>query len=232
MCNQGLAPISDEIVLGIGDAHLVHLASPHYLIHPQALTAFNRLAESAQRAGFCMAVASSYRSFARQLVIWNGKATGVRPLLDANGQSLNVAQLTQKEILFAVLRWSAIPGASRHHWGTDIDVYDSAHINENYVLQLTLEETQGDGSFAEFHRWLTEELESNSQGFYRPYQKDIGGVAPEPWHLSYKPIAQQYSQLLTEDLLLNHIQSIDIALKDVLLEHFNEIYQRFIKPYC
>ncbi len=28
-------------------------------------------------------------------------------------------------------------------------------------------------------------------GFYRPYAVDRGGVHPEPWHLSYAPLAQQ-----------------------------------------
>ena len=232
MFEQDLPPIPNEVLLGISEVSLVNTASPNHLIHSHVFEAFHRLSESALQAGFCMKIASSYRSFARQLLIWNGKATGARPILDINGKPLDVTLLSQKEILFAILRWSAIPGASRHHWGTDIDVYDGAHINEDYVLQLTLEETQGDGPFAEFHRWLTEELASNSQGFYRPYEKDMGGVAPEPWHLSYKPVAQKYAQLLTEDLLRYHIQSIDIELKDVLLEHFSEIYQRFIKPYC
>ena len=26
-------------------------------------------------------------------------------------------------------------------------------------------------------------------GFFRPYTTDRGGVAPEPWHLSYAPVA-------------------------------------------
>ena len=47
-----------------------------------------------------------------------------RPLLDANNQPLDALQLGETERLHAILHWSALPGTSRHHWGTDLDIYD------------------------------------------------------------------------------------------------------------
>ena len=38
------------------------------------------------------------------------------------------------------MRWSAIPGSSRHHWGTDLDVYDAAAVTPDYQVQLTPQE--------------------------------------------------------------------------------------------
>ena len=74
-------------------------------------------------AGFNLQVASSWRSFERQLAIWNGKWRGA-PLLDADNQPLDALQLGDMERLHAIPRWSALPGTSRHHWGTDLDIYD------------------------------------------------------------------------------------------------------------
>ncbi|MCZ8486094.1 D-alanyl-D-alanine carboxypeptidase family protein [Vibrio lentus] len=30
---------------------------------------------------------------------------------------------SEQQKLSAILRWSALPGASRHHWGCDFDVF-------------------------------------------------------------------------------------------------------------
>ena len=93
------------------------------------------------------------------------------------------------------------PRASRHHWGTDFDIYDASAMPEGYQIQLTPDEAQGDGLFAPMHDWLDEYLESGESDFYRPYSVDKGGIAPERWHLSYRPIADQYAQMLSRELL-------------------------------
>ena len=224
--------ISSGLLLGFADSELTLSPTHRCLLHPLVVEPLDALTLAAKKAGFTLAVASSYRNFERQLLIWNSKATGVRPVLDTNGIPLDITQLSNKEKIFAILHWSALPGASRHHWGTDVDVYDTSHISADYSLQLTVAETEGDGPFAEFHQWLSEELKSNSHGFYRPYQHDIGGISPEPWHLSYAPVATLYAAQLTEDLFRTQLQKTDIALKETLLENLSEIYQRFIQPYC
>ena len=47
-----------------------------------------------------------------------------------------------------------LPGASRHHWGHDVDIYDAAAMPEGYQIQLTPEEVEGAGIFAPMHDWL------------------------------------------------------------------------------
>jgi LAS superfamily LD-carboxypeptidase LdcB len=165
------------------------------------------------------------------LLIWNNKAYGLRPVLDQAGQPINLAELSDDEKVFAILRWSALPGASRHHWGTDLDVYDASRMPLNYQVQLTQEETQGNGLFAEFHNWLTGELQANSQDFYRPYVEGIGSISPEPWHLSYAPLAHQFATQLNENILREKIQATDIALKESILKNLSEIFSRYITPY-
>jgi LAS superfamily LD-carboxypeptidase LdcB len=230
--------VNAGLVLGVSSAELIQVPVLGCWLHPLAVSALQDLAAAAAAAGFDLQVASSYRNFDRQLHIWNAKAEGARPVLDAKGQVLDMSLLSDKEKIFAIMRWSALPGASRHHWGTDLDVYDASQIDEHYQLQLTVEETQGAGPFAAFHQWLTKELIAKPRGFFRPYcqiigsQKGLGGVAPEPWHLSYAPIANLYTAQMSEILLREQVEITDIALKAALLENFTEIYEYFIQPYC
>ncbi|MEZ5494021.1 MAG: M15 family metallopeptidase [Pseudomonadales bacterium] len=116
----------------------------HYL-HQDVLPHWTQLATSAAEAGFDLQIASAWRGFERQQWIWNGKASGQRPVLDALGQPLDISVLSEDELLFAILRWSAIPGCSRHHWGTDLDVFDAAAVPTDYRVQLTTEECVGNG---------------------------------------------------------------------------------------
>ncbi len=67
-----------------------------------------------------------------------------------------------------------------------------------------------------------------SQGFYRPYNLDRGGVAPERWHLSYAPLAMEFQRQLSLDVFVEFISGQELALKTVVLEHIEEIYQRYI----
>jgi LAS superfamily LD-carboxypeptidase LdcB len=180
-------------------------------------------------AGFELRVASSYRSFERQLLIWNNKASGLRPVLDDRGLPLDISRLSERDLVYAILRWSALPGASRHHWGTDLDVYDASRIAADYQVQLTQAETIGDGPFAEFHRWLDVKLAVQEFSFYRPYEKDRGGIAPEPWHLSYAPIAKRYAAALTVDVLRQQLEQTDIQLKSCILDNLDDIYHRFVR---
>ena len=232
MFNLCEAVIDPSLLLGCSDEQLVQVAEHNCLLHPLVVEPLQALTSAAAKAGFALKVASSYRSFERQLLIWNAKASGARPVLDANGLPLDITPLTDQEKVFAILRWSALPGGSRHHWGTDLDIYDASGINADYQLQLTVAETEGDGPFAPFHQWLSAELNQSDYGFYRPYQEGVGGIALEPWHLSYAPVAQVYAAQFTEQLLRDQLQITDIALKDALLANLGDIYQRFIRPYC
>ena len=186
---------------GRDDSHLVVLPGDHRL-QAEAAEAFALLQADAQAAGFELSVASSFRSFARQLAIWNGKACGERPVYDDRGREVALAGLPPRQQLYAILRYSAIPGTSRHHWGTDLDVYDRAAVAADYQLELSPLEVAAGGVFDPMHCWLDERIAAGaSRGFYRPYARDRGGVAPERWHLSYAPLARACADQLTGRLL-------------------------------
>jgi len=219
----------DKALLGLDERELVDLPELECRVHRQLREPLLLLQTRAASDGFILKVASSYRSFARQLLIWNNKACGLRPVLNDAGEAIDFSLLSPRDQVFAILRWSALPGASRHHWGTDIDVYDGSRIAADYQLQLTVAETQGDGPFAEFHCWLSEELAQGNSDFFRPYAQDRGGIAPEPWHLSYAPLAANFSQQFNQQMLRQQLEQTDLELKQTVLDNLDEIYQRFVR---
>ncbi|MEX2963728.1 M15 family metallopeptidase [Microbulbifer sp. TYP-18] len=219
-----------SMLFGLSDDHVILEPRSGQLLHPEALVAFQRLCADAQVAGFDPAIVSGFRSFDRQRVIWDGKAMGRRPLLDSSGEPMDISQLSPKQRVFAILRWSALPGASRHHWGTDFDLVDAGAMPEDYQPQLVPREVADEGIFGAFHRWLDEQIACGlSHGLFRPYGEDSGGIAPERWHLSYAPRARELEQLLTPENLRTLMQSCGLALCDTVCEHLQEIFVRFIR---
>ena len=187
------------------------------------------LREEARRAGFEAQIFSGFRGFERQLSIWNRKARGELAVLDSEANPLDIRELTQRELVFAILRWSALPGASRHHWGTDLDVIDAAAVPEGYEVELIPEEVDSGGIFGPLHDWLDERIEASASfGFFRPYAQDLGGVAPERWHLSHGPVAARFEEAFSPEALRDAIQGASIELKETVLEHLEEIFQRFV----
>jgi hypothetical protein len=83
--------------------------------------------------------------------------------------------------------------------------------------------------FAPFHEWLDARIaERAAFGFFRPYDADRRGVAPERWHLSYAPVATACAQLLTRDVLRETITNAEMMLKGAVLANLDEIFERFV----
>ena len=222
-----------DIVTGSTSDHLVALeqAADHRVeqyIHRQVMKPLLDLQQAASKAGFDLKICSAFRSFERQLIIWNGKASGSRSVMDELGQPIDIASLDAWQKIQAIMRWSALPAASRHHWGTDFDVYDAKAMPKDYQIQLTPDEVKGTGLFTPMHDWLDQYIQSGNTEFYRPYEFDTGGIAPERWHLSYRPVADGYAALQTVDVIAQRLQQSKILLLDTVIEHLDEIYNRFI----
>jgi hypothetical protein len=135
--------------------------------------------------------------------------------------------MTASQIVGAILHWSALPGASRHHWGTEIDVIDRAALGDGRKAQLVPAEYAADGVFAKLDRWLTQHAES--YGFFRPYDRDRGGVQPEPWHLSFAPIAAEALQALTIDVLSEALRDVELAGAEAVWPQLHEIHARYVR---
>ncbi len=204
-----------------------HLVSCQgHLVHRDALDDFCLLESAARAAGFALTIASGFRDFDRQLAIWNGKYQGQRPVYDKTGATVNMAQLDDLQKCHAILLYSALPGASRHHWGCDLDIYDGNAVSEDYRLALSPDEYAPQGPFGPLTRWLDENL--TKYGFYRPYDKERGGVAPEPWHISHIETAARCQQALTLERLREALENSHIAGRSVVIENLPQLFQRYV----
>jgi LAS superfamily LD-carboxypeptidase LdcB len=219
-------------LVGQSDSHLCSASDAESLgvrMHRDAVEPFVELRAAARQAGFELAVLSGFRSFDQQLSIWNRKAAGKLAVLDSDARLLDITLLSEEELVFSILRWSALPGASRHHWGTDLDVYDLSATPDRYQVELIPAEVDAGGMFAPLHEWLDQRIADDAAcGFFRPYDIDRGGVAPERWHLSYAPVASVCERALTRELLRATIEETDMMLKAVVLAHFDAIFERFV----
>lgn len=182
--------------LGLINTHITE--SGGALMNAQAADAFSALQTRASAAGFQLSVASSFRSYERQLAIFNDKWRGERPVLDDFDRALIRQDYSEEQWLHRILRFSALPGTSRHHWGTDIDIFDPTRIPVGESLQLIPSEYGNGGIFEDLTQWLDERIAADDcEGFFRPYDRDRGGVSEEPWHLSYEPAASALRPLVT-----------------------------------
>jgi len=200
------------------------------MMKPKTLNAFENFCEEAKKYGFEPKIESGYRSFDRQLLIWNEKVSGKRKVLDENSSVVNITGLSELELMKTILLWSALPGTSRHEWGTDMDVIDSAAVPEGYEAELTIEESYG--VFERFHKWLDERIESGkSFGLRRVFLPGIGRVQQEPWHLSYSPDARECEQNFTAENLAKRLSSNGILLLPQILDNLDWILENHVFCY-
>jgi len=211
---------------GQARTHIAAVADPHCLLHSQVVTPFLNLRRVAMADGFDLVPYSSFRDFERQLAIWNGKFSGDRPMYDASGAKLEAGQLTPLERIHAILLWSALPGASRHHWGTDLDLIDGRANASGYRDKLTQEAFAPGGPFAPLADWL--EMHAARFGFFRPFQGMRSGVRPEPWHFSFAPIAEKARRALSPAVLAKAIAGAPLLGKELVLAHLEELHARYV----
>ena len=208
-------------------AHVRDSAALGCTLHPQTAQALLVMREAARSQGIELAVVSAFRDFERQSAIWDAKFRGERPVLDRDGRPLEWPGLPEAQRVAAILQWSALPGASRHHWGTDFDVIDTRAVTEGYRPQLVSAEFGEGGVFAKLDAWLAEH--AGQFGFFRPYSTDRGGVLPEPWHLSYAPASVPALESLTLELLSQTLGASTLCGRECVLELLPEIYRRYVK---
>lgn len=211
---------------GQARTHIIELQAPTCTLHYEAIASLLAMHDAARADGVDLSIASSFRDFDTQLSIWNRKWSGERPLYDRTGQLLERARMADSDVVDAILTWSAVPGGSRHHWGSDIDVFDAAALTDGYKLQLIPSEYASDGIFSRLSAWLDRNMQRF--GFFRPYRTDRGGVTPEPWHLSYAPVSVPALESLSLSMLRQVLEGSRVAGKPQVLARLPEIYTRFL----
>jgi LAS superfamily LD-carboxypeptidase LdcB len=194
------------------------------LIHPMMRDSLLHLQKACASEGFDLAVASGFRGLEHQQAIWNRKAQGLQAVLDNFGKPLDFQSLNEQERVLAIMRWSALPGASRHHWGSEIDVYNRRAKEQ---VELTPQEVEDTGPMGPFHLFLNEVIDDFE--FFRPYEFDLGGVAPERWHLSYAPLSEPCDEAYDRALFEEILSSQDIELKKTILSMSGTLFDQFVK---
>lgn len=114
-------------------------------------------------------IVSATRNYAYQNSIWEHKWQ----LLYSQSQN---SEKTAKTIL----AYSSMPGTSRHHWGTDVDI---TQVESHYFVH--------DPKGKVLYKWLKKNM--SRYGFCQTYNEHrSGGYNTEEWHWSYMPLAKRY----------------------------------------
>ncbi len=152
-------------------------------LQPEVIEAFGKMRRAAAGAGIALTIISGRRTFEQQKTIWVNKWNKL--------QSRGIHGVDAVE---HILRYSSMPGSSRHHWGTDIDI--------NSLEPAYFNTAKGAKELA----WLR--ANAHNYGFAEVYSpRTTGrstGYQPEPWHWSYMPLASSYLTQYKQKIGYNH----------------------------
>lgn len=169
-----------------------NIVGAKFKLHKEAYSAFIKMKNAAKKEDIDIRVISSYRDYGHQNRIWSRKynnyiKSGLKPI----------------EAIYKIIEYSTIPGTSRHHWGTDLDIIDgSKPLPKNPLLAKHFE---SGGPFCQLSEWMDQN--AKTFGFYLVYtdESDRKGFKYEPWHFSYAPLSttmlQQFRKLDLVDIL-------------------------------
>ncbi len=150
-------------------------------LRKETFEAYLQMQNAANEDSVDLKIASATRNFDYQKELWNNKWTGYTIV---DGQDLSKSIKNEQERFKKILEYSAVPGASRHHWGTDIDINNA---NPKYFETETGEKV---------YDWLIKN--AYRFGFCQTYNLKSSaretGYNEEKWHWSYLPLAQTFLQ--------------------------------------
>jgi LAS superfamily LD-carboxypeptidase LdcB len=187
---------------------------------------FTKMQKAAIKDGIDIQICSSFRDFDKQLSIWNRKWLGELPLLSLDDEIIDPNSLTETEKIHAIMLWSALPGASRHHWGTDFDIYDKNEVEKRqHKFRLVPSEYEEQGPCGALSNWISKN--ASNFGFYLPYRDYVGGVAREPWHLSHEKSAKEITSQFAINALYAQLEQTDILGKNQVLICLEDLVHQY-----
>lgn len=210
-----LSPEADSRFTRIQDA----TGSNAYFLRREAAEAWLSMVNSALPDGIELFPVSATRNFEKQKNIWENKWIGKTPVNKLD--EAYFASLPDAEKAKEIMKYSAMPGTSRHHWGTDIDI--------NSVEPEYFDSDEG----KKVYIWL--QVNASKFGFSQPYtvknEERLLGYEEEKWHWSYLPLARP---MLNAYLKQIHYTDISGFLGDHTAETL-KVIPRFvmgIAPHC
>jgi LAS superfamily LD-carboxypeptidase LdcB len=199
------------------------LCGDSFCLRNEVFEAFHRMVAAAEKDGLKLWASSGYRSFEYQKGIWNNKFTTFKKAQP---------KLNCIEIIGKITEYSSIPGTSRHHWGTEIDIVDAFGYHSE--SPLSRENFENNGIYRYLGKWLTEN--AGTYGFIQTYTDDHDrtGFAYEPWHYSYAPLSVDFFRAFQNiDLLsipeIKKCKGIE-CIDKVFLERYFKTYVSGINP--
>lgn len=141
--------------------------------------AFIKMYYAAQNEGVKLKIISGTRNFNYQKSIWEQKWNGSR-LVEGKNLAATIKDTIERARI--ILKYSSMPGTSRHHWGTDIDL----NSMENNYFDLP------EGK--KVYEWLCNY--ASKYGFCQPFitmgDSRKTGYQEEKWHWSYMPLSKVF----------------------------------------
>ena len=119
---RGQATQSFDLDLLLGKKEIT-ASTKEFTLLPQVALAFEKMEVAAKKDSVDLKVVSSYRSYNTQKSIWNRKY-----------KRFISEGLTGSEAIKKIVEYSTLPGTSRHHWGTDVDLIEENKKVEGDVL--------------------------------------------------------------------------------------------------
>ena len=201
--------VNTEILTGMDNSKIV---GDTIQLERETYNAFIKMKDAAEKDGIKIKLVSGFRDFYRQQIIWNNKYKKFTKEFLLDGPS------AIKEII----RFSTIPGTSRHHWGTEIDIIDKNFENEKNLL-ISKKYEEG-GIFNSLKKWM--DKNSEKFGFYIVYDDNDKrpGFEYEPWHYTYKPVSDSYQTEFLKLDLKSIISKTKLAGKEFINEEFIKKY--------
>lgn len=167
------------------EVDIIHADREGLYLRRDAYEAFIKMYEAALKDSIRLQIRSATRNFNYQKGIWEAKWSGER--LIEGGENLAETTPDTTERALKILRYSSMPGTSRHHWGTDIDLnsFDNSWFEKGEGLDI--------------YNWLT--AHAATYGFCQPYSAGRPhGYWEERWHWTYMPVSQKLTALAAEQL--------------------------------
>ncbi|MBC8048308.1 MAG: M15 family metallopeptidase [Fimbriimonadaceae bacterium] len=150
---------------------------------------FNKMYDDAKKDGITLKIVSASRTFDEQKNLWEDKWKKNRSKFK-----------TELETAKHIMQYNSMPGISRHHWGTEIDINS---INDSYFKTEVGKKT---------YNWLT--ANAAKYGFCQTYDDIInrtGGYKEEKWHWSFYPISNTLLNLYNQKVNYTHIKGFSGA---------------------
>jgi D-alanyl-D-alanine carboxypeptidase len=173
-----------------------YTAKKDIYMRTDAYEAFKTMAMEAKKVGIQFKIVSATRPFNYQKGIWERKWNGITKV---RGEDLTKTHPGFTQRALKILEYSSMPGTSRHHWGTDIDLNN---LENDYF-----ESGQG----LKEYEWL--KANAGNYGFCQVYSEKGEdrpfGYNLEKWHWSYLPVASKLTSFAKTQMNNNDIKGFD-----------------------